>query len=332
MKQEVFEKQHSELWQELENTLAKLSGRNRNNPSARKLPDLYRKICHHYSLAKERHYSPALIERLHTLMLQTYQIIYKPRYSILSVLGELLLKKFPQSLQRNWKLFLIAFGLLYVPMFGMGIATYINPELIYLVMDPMTVSNLEYMYNPDNDIIGRDADNATASRVMMFGHYIQNNTSIDLRVFAGGISFGFFTILILLFNGVYIGAAAGYLTKLGYNETFWSFVPGHSGFELNSVVISALAGLLLTKALILPGRYTRADALKLAGKEAATVIFGAAIMMIIAAAIEAFWSPTQAFPLSVKIAVGLSTWVLLYWYFFFVGRQSNQQPSSSGAY
>lgn len=325
MKQEVFEKQNSALWQELEQILTSLeNNKNMVGLDTQALPDFYRNICHHYSLAKHRLYSPRLVTDLHDLMLRTYQVIYKPRYSILNVLGELLLRSFPQSLQRNWRLFLIAFGLLYIPMLGMGIACYLQPELIYLVMDPMQVAEMEYMYDPSNDILGRSEDNATASRVMMFGYYIQNNTSIDLRVFAGGMTFGFFTILVLLFNGLVIGGIAGYLTKIGHIETFWSFVPGHSGLELNSIVISAVAGLLLAKALILPGRYTRTDALKLAGKEASVIIFGAAIMMIMAAAVEAFWSPIHTLSLNVKIGVGLATWVVLYWYFFFVGRKTHK--------
>jgi len=326
MKQEVFESHYRHEWKQLNFIL--LSAENVKTTKAfnnekvdtKDLPERYRQICHHYSLAKHRHYSPRLVEYLHELMLRSYRQIYKPRYSILQVMGELLLKTFPQSLRKHWKLFAICFALLYVPMLSMGIACYLNPDLIYLVMDPVQVRGMESMYNPENRTLGRMEGQETASRVLMFGYYINNNISIGLKCFAGGITFGLFTILVLLFNGFLIGAVGGYLTNLGYIETFWSFVPGHSGFELNAIVIAGLAGLLLAKALIFPGSYSRKDALKIAGKESSSIILGASLMLLIAAAIEAFWSPTTAVTLNIKIAIGIGTWVLLYWYFIFAGR------------
>jgi len=326
MKQEVFENQYQHEWKRLNHILLSTENSKTNKEfdikevDIKELPQRYRQICHHYSLAKHRHYSPRLVEQLHELMLRAYRQIYKPRYSILQVMGELLLKTFPQSLRKHWKLFAICFGLFYIPMLGMGIACYLNPDLIYLVMEPDAVREMEYMYNPENDLIGRNTDQETASRVYMFGYYINNNIGIGLRCFAGGITFGLFTILVLLLNGFVIGAVGGYLTNLGYIETFWSFVPGHSGFELNAIVIAGVAGMLLAKALIFPGQYSRKDALMIAGKESSSIIFGASLMLLIAAAIEAFWSPTRAVSLSMKMAIGLATWVLLYWYFIRAGR------------
>jgi len=281
MKQEVFENQYQHEWKRLNHILLSTENSKTNKEfdikevDIKELPQRYRQICHHYSLAKHRHYSPRLVEQLHELMLRAYRQIYKPRYSILQVMGELLLKTFPQSLRKHWKLFAICFGLFYIPMLGMGIACYLNPDLIYLVMEPDAVREMD---------------------------------------------FGLFTILVLLLNGFVIGAVGGYLTNLGYIETFWSFVPGHSGFELNAIVIAGVAGMLLAKALIFPGQYSRKDALMIAGKESSSIIFGASLMLLIAAAIEAFWSPTRAVSLSMKMAIGLATWVLLYWYFIRAGR------------
>ena len=46
----------------------------------------------------------------------------------------------------------------------------------------------------------------------MFGFYVMNNVGIGFRSFAGGIFLGLGSALILVFNGLFIGAAAGHLT------------------------------------------------------------------------------------------------------------------------
>jgi uncharacterized membrane protein SpoIIM required for sporulation len=39
----------------------------------------------------------------------------------------------------------------------------------------------------------------------------------------------------LIFNGLMIGAVAGHLTRIGFGQTFWSFVIGHGAFELTAI-------------------------------------------------------------------------------------------------
>ena len=76
---------------------------------------------------------------------------------------------------------------------------------------------------------------------MMFCFYIWNNVAIDFRIFAGGIAAGAGTMFFLLFNGLHIGAAAGYVNVACDPESFWSFVAGHSSFELLGMVVAGVA-------------------------------------------------------------------------------------------
>ena len=54
-----------------------------------------------------------------------------------------------------------------------------------------------------------------------------------------------------------IGTVAGYLSYLGCGVPFFSFVSGHSSFELTGIILAGAAGLKLSAALIMPKRYTR---------------------------------------------------------------------------
>ena len=88
--------------------------------------------------------------------------------------------------------------------------------------------------------------------------------------------------------------------------------PGHSSLELIAIVLSGAAGLRLGLAVIAPGRSSRRKAaLVAAAKPAVRVMYGAAVIFLIAAFVEAFWSPQTAIPFGAKIAVGAAGWVLL---------------------
>jgi len=128
-------------------------------------------------------------------------------------------------------------------------------------------------------------------------------------------------ILLALAGGLMIGAIAGHLTELGYIETFWGFVAGHSAFELTGAVLSGAGGLKLGLALIAPGNRSRAAALKENAGVAVRLVYGAAMLTFLAAFIEAFWSPGRDVPFEIKVGVGIFMWLLTWAYLLIAGRQ-----------
>jgi len=173
------------------------------------------------------------------------------------------------------------------------------------------------MYDPASRRLGmREAD----TNLMMFGFYVWNNVGIGFQTFAGGLLAGVGSIWFLGSNGIVLGAVAGYLTQIGYVETFWSFVAGHSSWELIAIALSGAAGLRLGLAVIAPGRLTRKAALVAAARPAVQIMYGAALLFFVAAFVEAFWSPLTEVPFNAKLGVGMAGWALLIAYFAFAGR------------
>lgn len=281
---------------------------------------LYRQICQHYALAKQRHYSPQLVAQLHERVMVGHQLIYQSKTRYVDKLLTFIFYGFPAQLRQHRRLFWLAFALFYVPFFLMLIGCYLNNELIYSVMSPDQVAEMEFMYNPANANIGRAMNRQADTDMMMFGVYVYNNISIDFRMYASGLFAGIGTIISTLYNGVVIGAVAGHLTQLGYGETFWPFVSGHSAFELTAAVIASCAGLRLAQPIISPYPYRRKDAFIIAGKQSIQILLGAALMTFIAAFIEAFWSSSKLIPNEVKFGVALLLWGLVTYYLTMAGR------------
>ena len=326
MKQIQFQQKYQKFWDEFETVLADLEkDKNKQNISINErydFPKSYRKICNHFAIAKQRHYSPIFIQRLHTLVLKGHEHLYRHKTIWFWRVIEFLTSSFPRQVRKHYIAFWLATALFYIPAFAMGLACFVDSEVIYSVMDSETVADMEYMYDPSNKKIGRDESRQADTDIKMFGFYIFNNISVGFQTFASGILLGIGSLFYLIFNGLFIGGVSGYLTQLGFTETFWSFVSGHGSFELTAIVICGMAGLLLAGPIFAPGNRSRADALKIAAKDSIQLVMGAALMLVAAAFIEAFWSPSSFVSTSIKYTVAAVLWAFVILYLTFAGRGS----------
>ena len=359
MRQQRFEQVQRPAWERLRLLLDALDGRGKlktRDPALPldELPALFRTVCGHYALARSRGYSPGLTAELHALLQHGYRHLYRRRRPWARLLLGFLARDFPATLRRHVGAFWLAAGLLFLPMLAMGLACYQDGELIYGLLGPGEVAKMESAYDPQgrgsppggrmpegddpqgrgsppggttpegsdstSNTPGRNSAHRADSRFGMFGFYVMNNVGIGFRSFAGGIFFGVGSALILAVNGLIIGATAGHLTRLGFGSTFWPFVVGHGALELTAIAICGAAGLLLGQALLAPGRQTRLAALRAQARSAIVLVLGAMAMLVLAAVIEAFWSPLPMVPTAVKVAFGALWWILVALYFTQAGR------------
>ena len=320
MQQQSFETMYQPLWQEFNALLSnqdtflyKQADRQQQSDQQLRLPFLYKTLCHHLAIAKTRQYSPQLIDYLHHLVLRGHQNLYRDKTLSLWRLVEFIWIIFPQTFRQYIGYFYCSLGVFLIPACIVGTLCYQNSEFIYHLMPHHQVKSMEEMYNPDNRQLGRTKKRESKTNLSMFGYYIYNNIGIGFRTFAGGMLFGLGSLFFLFYNGLILGGVAGHLTAIGFSETFWSFVLGHGAFELTAIVICGMAGLMLGHQLVAPKAYRRADALKRISPKAVIIVMGAALMLLIAAFIEAFWSSIQM-NLYIKYTVATFLWVFVVWY------------------
>ena len=310
MKQHLFEEQHRQVWQIVEASLEK-PGKGDNS---KLLAEHYLLLCQHLALAKERLYDPALVERLNKLVLLLYRELYRYRSESRLNIYAFLRREFPLAIYRHRRFILVALLVFMLPALIAGTWIYFDDDAVYSVIDAPQVRQVEQMYDPAARKLGREREAETD--IYMFGFYIKNNIGVAFRCFAGGLLLGIGSLLMLFFNGLFIGSVAGHLTRLDYVDTFYPFVVGHSAFELTAIVFSGAAGLRLGYALLNPGQLSRRNSLRLAGREVIPMLYGIVLMLIIAAFIEAFWSSNASLPIAVKYSVGAVMWILVLWYSF----------------
>jgi len=324
LNQQAFEAAHSKDWETLEKMLDALESAKpwvRRRANTQDLPTLYAGLCQQHAIATGRGYSHSLSQRLHDLIHRGHQQLYRYRGNWLQRTFRFIATGFPQAVRREKKVVLLAALLFFGPFLVMLVLCWINPDITDLVIGSEQRRGMEHMYDPSNRDY-RPEGHESSSAFFMFAYYIYNNVSIGFRMFASGILFGIGSVFFAVFNGIMIGSVAGHLTGIGYGETFWSFVPGHSAPELLGLVICGAAGLILGRALIRPGQRTRRLALLEETRVALPLAIGASLMIAFAAIIEAYWSPRDM-AISIKVAVGLVIWALFLIYFVFAGRRQD---------
>lgn len=319
MRQEQFVARHQHEWRQLEHWLQQ-QGRRRNaaagdaatdagveSLAAADIPQRYRRLCQQLALARRRGYSPQLLEHLQQLMQQGHALLYRAPPPRWRRAAEFLLAGFPRLVRAHGAAMALASALFALPLVAIFGALQLQPELVHQLLDPDQVQQVQRMYAPRAERLGRDSGGDWA----MFGVYILNNISIGLRTFASGLLAGIGTLLVLVHNGITIGAVAGHLQQAGAGDPFWRFVAGHAPLELTAIVIAGGAGLQLGHAVIAPGRRRRRDALVHAGVDGARLCLGVAVMLLLAAFVEAFWSSIGSIPAWGKYTVSAVLWLLV---------------------
>jgi len=320
MKQQRFEQERMQAWAAFAGQLGRVERgyRLRADQDPAEFVAEYRRLARDLSVARARGYSRRLVRHLNGLVVQGHNVLYAYRAGFTRSVVLFLRAGFAARVRRAWPYMLVATLLFVVPLLGMVSTILAAPEWVYSVMSADQVSRLEAMYDPGAQHLGRARQSDT--NFMMFGFYIMNNISITFQLFASGLLFGLGSIFYVVVNGLLIGAVAGHLLGIGYHDTFLPFVAGHGSFELVALVIAGGAGLMLGHALLAPGSAGRLAALRRVAPDAVAIVMGAALMDLVAAFIEAFWSSSTALPVQAKYSVGLLLWVVVLAYLLFAGR------------
>lgn len=312
MKQQQFEQQHGALWEDITAILENRS------PQPGALPALYRRLSQCLALAEQRGYAPALTDYLHALSSECHQRLYGTVAERPRALLQWMLHDFPCRVRAEWRLFAAASLAFWGVALVLGWLVWWQPQWAYSFIEPHQLERMRQMYSPGNVRMGRGG---AEGDVMMFGVYIWNNVSIGFRTFAGGIFGGLPALFSLAFNGVHIGIVAAWLSRdpatIG---NFWSFVITHGSFEITGLTLSGMAGMRLGLALLAPGRMTRRHALVAASRAIFPVMAGAALLTVLAAFVEAFWSASTAISPAIKYAVGAGCWIGVIAFFVLAGR------------
>ena len=157
-------------------------------------------------------------------------------------------------------------------------------------------------------------DDPQLLRPVMASRIATNNVQVTFAVFAGGITAGLLTVVMLVLNGISMGSVVGLYASKGIGMLLLAFIAPHGVLELFSICVAAGGGFLIASGLLLPGNRTRGRALVENGRRAVRLIAASTFLLVIAGTLEGFVSPIEWWPIEGKLAVSGASAVFLYLY------------------
>lgn len=313
-----FIKRRRDDWVELERAIANTpAGRKLRQPAAgvSRLAALFRSACADLARARASAYPDDLIDYLNSLTARCHNLFYvAPPYPIRRI-WEFFTALFPLVVRRNAAYVAAGLLLFYGAMAAMIALSVHDDQVLYQIVPRSMLESVEAMYKQ-----GHAAGREETADAMMTGFYVRNNIGIAFQCFAAGIFFGVGSVLVILYNGVFIGAIVGFVTQTPAGMNLLSFIAGHGPFELTAIGLSGAAGLRLGFGVVVTGNRRRADSLRLAALDAVKLTLGAAALLLLAALIEGFLSPSSL-PMGVKFGFGGLCALFLVWYLGIRGAQ-----------
>ena len=249
------------------------------------LPLLYRTTLSSLSVARDTSLDRGLIVYLEQLSTRAYFQIYGVQDSAWRQLGRFFARGWPEAVQSLWRETLICVLL-----------TAASAVVAYLLVrsDPAWF----YGIIPEGLAGGRDpAASAESLRATLYQRHddmlatfatylFTHNSQIAIFAFALGFAFAVPTVLLILYNGLMLGAFfAVFAAKgLAWNLAGWLMI--HGTTEIFAINIAGAAGMRIGTAIAFPGRDSRTESAVRSGRSAAVAMAGTVIMLAVAGLLE----------------------------------------------
>ncbi len=301
-------------WRELELLCGAMQNRTKVSlgaPAVARFASLYRAACADLALADAYQLPPHTVQYLHQLVGRSHNQLYRSRgFTFRKWLREMAYSV-PQRMLRDRCLW-IAFCLFWGLFLASAALAYSSRTF---AENALTKQGLAQMEDSFSGEIVRGLNQDT----MMFGLYVQHNTTIGLRCFiCGAALFGIGGLFETASNAHVLGAAFGHMATTPQADNFFNFVTAHGPFELTAIVLAAGAGLRCGFALIWTKGLRRLDSWKQAAQESLPMVAFSAVLFGAAATIEGFISAT-ALPYPAKAGVAIISTLVLLIYFVVLG-------------
>jgi len=298
-------------WKQLEDLIGATKGRlERLDPSrVRRLGALYRSASADLGLARRRFPGDPVTQRLELLVTAARLLVYDTKPRRLSLL-EFASRTYWRRVRERPVALLVAAALLLVPAaLAAG----------WSLADPGAAAGLvpaEFRDATEPGPRGTDLGLSAAEEAAFSSQVLTNNIQVTFMAFAAGIAFGLGTALVLVFNGLILGAIGGLTVSAGHGDYFVELVAAHGVLELSCIVVAGAAGLRLGWAIVDPGRLARGEALVAEARRSVEIVLGTAPWLVLAGLIEGFVSRggVAAGPVAiVGLAIGGLYWALVAW-------------------
>jgi uncharacterized membrane protein SpoIIM required for sporulation len=283
-----FRAAHEGDWERLDDLVTRIekkSIRALSDEDILALPLLYRTTLSSLSVARDTSLDRGLIVYLEQLCTRAYFQIYGVQTSAWRQLGQFFARGWPRAVQDLWRETLVCVLLTAAAAIVAYLLVRGDPSWFFGIIPEGLANGRDPSASGEtlrNSLYARHDDMLATFATYLFTH----NSQIAIFSFALGFAFAVPTVLLILYNGLMLGAFfAVFAAKgLAFNLGGWLMI--HGTTELFAINIAGAAGLRIGTAIAFPGRDSRTDAAVRAGRPAALAMAGTVVMLAVAGLLE----------------------------------------------
>lgn len=308
------------VWDALDALLSRADDTELSRTEMQELVGLYRRACSDLNRARTQTANPEILGHLNQLTGRAYRFIYRAGHETQAwpAFMKLLTREIPAAFRRERIAIAIAAGSFLLGMIFGSLAILVDPA-----NGERLVPSAFFTESPKErvDKIERGEERiANVEDALLFGASLYtHNIRVSFLAFALGALTIVLGLGILFYNGVILGAVATLYILDDVTLFFFAWVGPHGALELPAIVFGGAAGLIVGRALLMPGNLSRGASLRRVLPSVWRIIIGAALTLICAGIIEGSFSQFSAktIPYALKISVaallflGLTTYLFL---------------------
>jgi uncharacterized membrane protein SpoIIM required for sporulation/uncharacterized RDD family membrane protein YckC len=288
-------------WHRLEELLQRLRARQLDLAGLTTLDRLYRRAAADLAHAQAAFGRTDVARYLNQLCGRAYGSIYRGRPVSLSSLRRFYAHTFPAAVQETLGYTLASAATLLLGVL-LGVTTVaLEPGGARRLIGPELLAFIERRELWTDVALATHAPSELATGIFL------NNLKVSFTAFATGITAGIGTSLLLLYNGLFLGAIGAACVQHGVGAALFGFIAAHGPVELSLISITGGAGLVIGHALIEPGERRRSTHVRARARLAVQLVLGCAPFIVAIGIVEGFVSPGTFFPWPLKLAVGVAS-------------------------
>jgi len=279
MREVAFIKQNKEKWLGIEQVI---DGKVKKNPDD--LSSMYINLVNDLSFAQTYYPKSKTTVYLNYLSSRIFQRIYKTKRAEQNRLLYFFRTEVPMLVFRYRRYLFYAFGFFILFTLIGFISAYYDKEFVKIILSEgyvnMTIENIE----KGNAVAVYGQGSTWGSAIEI----IFNNLKVGAVLFILGVFGGIGTLFALLQNSVMLGSFQYFFAEHNALKDSARGIWLHGTFEIFSMVVEAMSGLILGASILFPKTFSRYQSFKLGFKDAFKIFLSTVPFTIIAGIIEGY--------------------------------------------
>lgn len=279
MREVYFIKQNKEKWLGIEQVIL---GKSKKNPD--ELSSLYINLINDLSFAQTYYPKSKTTVYLNHLSSQIFQKIYKTKRVEDNRLKYFFSTEVPLLVYENRRYLMYAFIMFFI-FTGIGLLSSIyDPDFVKIILGEeyvnMTIENIK-----KGNAVGVYQSGSTWGSTIGI---IFNNIMVGARMFIFGVFAGIGTVIFFLYNCIMLGSFQYFFYEYGALKDSAKGIWLHGTFEIFSMIVETMCGLMLGAAILFPKTFSRFNSFKKGFKDAFKIFLSTLPFTIMAGIIEGY--------------------------------------------